>query len=121
MVAQVSKVVANCVLDQINFELEAVAGAKGTVSGLLGDGVQDGAVRHVSAYVSCPDCARAEVHVANGSVPLLLSDARSILGVTGDRLVSLFWISKYDLRATFDMVDLLVRFVSPLFGVTASA
>ena len=34
------------------------------------------------------------------------------------RHVSLFYISKYDLRAACDLTDLLERYVSPLFGVT---
>jgi len=34
--------------------------------------------------------------------------------------VSLFYISKGDIRGACDLVDLLYRFVSPLFGITVS-
>ncbi len=73
-----------------------------------------GAPLRVSAYITCVDCVRSEVHEVNGRVPLLVSDVMGMMGITGSRPISLFYVTKGDLIAACDVVDLLFRFVSPV-------
>ena len=139
---EVSSAVTRAVLSQINQDLKqgsfeaqptdnaepagpAPAPAPGlppqSVSPLLGNGRGlGGAALQLSAYISCVACVRSEVHVVDGRVPLLVSDVLRMDYITGSRPVSLFYIHKSDFLAACDLVDLLFRFVSPLFGITVS-
>ena len=110
---------AGAVREQANFELRG--GGAANVSALLGAARgTDGAPLQLSAYISCIDCVRAEIHEMGGRVPLLVSDVVRVMGITGARPLSLFYLAKSDLRRACDLVDLLYRFVSPLFGITVS-
>ena len=132
----VSIALAGAVRDQANAELRRLAAtddrgaaaaagaavaAHSNVSALLGSARgDDGAPLQLAAYISCVDCVRSDVYEVGGRVPLRASDVMRAMGITGGRPLSLFYLAKADLLAAVDLVDLLYRYVSPLFGITVS-
>jgi hypothetical protein len=129
----VSIALAGAVRDQANAELRRLAAADdasaaaaadaghASVSALLGSARgRDGAPLQLAAYISCVDCVRSDVYEVGGRVPLRASDVMRAMGITGGRPLSLFYLAKADLLAAVDLVDLLYRYVSPLFGITVS-
>ena len=123
---EASSVVASCVLDQLNRELRNLA-VGASISPML-DAAEAGAVAEagaaakeavqLSAYISCKVCVESDFHAVQGTIPLLVSDAMRLTGITGARHVSLFFMSKHDLKAACDLTNLLEQYISPLFGVT---